>query len=470
MQAQASTVKSSPQPSVSIFNRYNPRQRLHNESRIPFVAKETLAIAIRLIQDATVVYVGASFALTSPPVAAMLVTGFALMYFHKKTPENLPKRITDLVNSGKILILAFPCTVASLAFLTFYNLTPIGIMLTVTIVTGQIFRHCRKPNEHIKIGSHKEKLNQDIIQKDLKAMIRDHRTIEHLELHHTGDTLFLNADIIEDLKKLSPKKMTLSGVNFEEGVLEQLNQTMTNDVQTPTNSKVKFYHYISTNENTQFFALSEFDFTLPSSKCEIALINQDWKKFRVLESFTKQLNHVRPKSFPFIVRFEVKPDRTEDVTPKMAITREDIETIMELNPTTILFDKNSRVDDEAREFLNTIRYEGDQRYYYKKIDAYHAEKTFIQDNDDYCIGYGEALTKESVIRRLEETHGLKIKMLTLNHRPTDKDNKFELTEEIVNMLIDLKPDGLEIAWGKYVISKECYERLNACIPQYDLEV
>lgn len=429
---------------------FKPFRKLHNENSISYAIREIFAILSKLMVTGSIAYAAANLVVTAtPPLGAALITGIFLMCFHKQVANCLPQKIARLVNH---LFLRISLVVIPTAILITRNFTPVGCALGAFYGGNFLYACLRKSSNNVIIGTGSEQLDLKTIKQDLQALLTNKRTVDRLEIRHRGDPLELSEEIIDDLKKLRPKHIILSGIQLGEDGLEEINRSLIDQAKESKVLSCDFYHCKKSDlENTTVLELAQ-----TFGDATVVMESKKGEEFTpsCSESYLKQLQLVQSSvpQFKLTVHFKVNRDKDEKNTEKEKITIGHLHRIMEWNPTTITFDTKSLLDDDATVFLNTVQQTSGETFYYKRVSSYEVSRQLLTDTETYTIGYGEKLTEESVKERLIQIRSHKLNTLVLYNA---EGSSFESTRDILILFSEMQPRSIHCS-----LSDEQLQYLN----------
>lgn len=317
---------------------FKPFHKLHNENTINYATRELFVLLSKLVLTGAAVYAATQLVVTATPLLAVpLITGIFLTCFHKQIANYLPKKVSLLANNFflRVSLVAVPTLM-----LISRVFTPIAIAAAAYFAGNFIYNYIREPVSDVEIGTDViklktvkeymqsfleknpgapfrlpsdkeldgESLDLQTIQQDLQALLADKRIINHLEIHHSGEQLTLSPEIIDTLKKLNPQKITLSGIQFGESELEEINRALIAQVQDQENKSCAFYYFHSDFEKNTC-TLKRADIVMNSTTL---VIEYNWGSYPDVpyfsSSYLAQLNLVRTlvPIYKTTVHFKVK--------------------------------------------------------------------------------------------------------------------------------------------------------------------
>lgn len=400
------------------FTSFMPMRKLHNENKIIYVARELFAFLSKVTFAASLAYGVTILAIScTPPIAAVLVASVALLVFRNKIAAYLPERITQcylhiIVPAGAI----YGCVQTLFSLSSIAMILPLGGASISLIFLNAL----RGIMTHVVLGKNDQPLDQEILLQDLQRLNKDSREIKHLEINYSEEACTFSPKIIDELKKLKPEKITLSGVELSANILQTILKDTTSN---------QLFVVSCPNESPKFNSSSE--------------------------NYQLALNSLTDESQTTVI-FLDKLEKNS--TTKKAVLLENIESILALNPNTILFTENCFVTTKATECLYTVipSESPNNFFYYKPIDTFRLDKHILKDNDNYTIGYGEKLTIESVTSRLEKIRGLKLERLVLANK--SEEPFLDITEDMVELLLEIQPKKLILS--NFTISENYLQGLN----------
>lgn len=347
----------------TVSRKFWPYPAIPSENKISHFAREIFALMLKGAQLGVYVAFTAYVAPIAVIPLALTVAGIAILLLKNKIISLLPEKIqtvADYVFTGLAIAATVVGGASSLYFYTWRMIIPIASTM-ITYVALRVLRMFLETK--LVIGQEGEALDAQKIATAFQDAIECKRSINTVEIIHTGEPLQLTRENLEPLSKLFPKNIILNGCKLSNGTLDEINSELSGKfLQNPDPDLKFFFLYYVTNDSDHVTQLNG-SFRKPN---ELTIMpDQDPEKWHQLHrSKIDQYMKLKKQFCPTIYNKLILNNSQPEGNAKIVLTSDHMDLILALQPERIECE-NCSIDESAFAVLNTLRMTADGQHCFR---------------------------------------------------------------------------------------------------------